>query len=240
VESVTSVRDVNRRRLVLGAAVVAVVGAGVAAGAVVAGGSGDGSAGSDAPDRDGPRVVQPGAPGEESRELSEEELADIEAPRHTDADVRFMQDMILHHRQALEMTALVEDRTESDDIPLLASRITISQEAEIELMEQWLDDRAEEVPDDGAGRGQHDHGGLMPGMLTDDQLQELSRARGSAFDRLFLERMITHHQGALRMVDDLYAAGGGLEPAADRFARDAVADQSIEIGRMQDLLAGHP
>jgi uncharacterized protein (DUF305 family) len=234
---VTSVRDVNRSRLVLAAAVVAVVGAGVAAGAVVAGGSGDGSDGSVAPDRDGPRVVQPGAPGEESRELSEEELADIEAPPPTDADVRFMQDMIVHHRQALEMTALVDDRTESDDIPLLAGRITISQEAEIELMEQWLDDRAEDVPADGAGHEQHE---LMPGMLTDDQLQELSRAQGTAFDRLFLERMITHHQGALQMVDGLYAAGGGLEPAADRFARDAVADQSIEIGRMQDLLARQP
>jgi uncharacterized protein (DUF305 family) len=226
---------VNRSRLVLGAAVVAIVGAGVATGAVVADGSGDGSDG--AAEGDGPRVVQPGAPGEESRELAEEDLADLDGPPHTDADVRFMQGMILHHRQALAMTGLVEERTGSADIPLLADRITISQEAEIELMEQWLDDRGEELPDEDAGHEQHNDGGLMPGMLTDGQLQELSRARGVAFDRLFLERMISHHQGALQMVDELYTAGGGLEPAADRFARDAAADQSIEIGRMQDLLA---
>jgi uncharacterized protein (DUF305 family) len=80
----------------------------------------------------------------------------------------------------------------------------------------------------------------MPGMLTDEQFQELDQARGAAFDRLFLERMITHHQGALQMVDDLYGAGGGLEPAADRFARDAAADQSIEIRRMQELLGSLP
>jgi uncharacterized protein (DUF305 family) len=215
---------------VVAAVAVAVAGSGIAAGAVLAGGSG----GDTDSDSDGPRIVQPGAPGNEGRELSENDISDLEAPTHTAADTQFMQGMIAHHRQALEMTALVESRTESDDLPLLAERITVSQEAEIELIEQWLGDRGEEAPDEDAGHEQHE---LMPGMLTDEQLRQLGQARGTAFDRLFLERMIAHHQGALQMVDDLYASGGGVEPASDRFAREAAADQSIEIGRMEELLA---
>jgi uncharacterized protein (DUF305 family) len=133
------------------------------------------------------------------------------------------------------MTALVEERTESEDLPLLAERIAISQDDEIAQMERWLAERGEEV-----AAADHEEHELMPGMLTDDQLHQLDQASGASFDRLFLGRMIAHHQGALQMVDDLYGAGGGLEPAADRFAREVAADQSIEIRRMEELLGSLP
>jgi uncharacterized protein (DUF305 family) len=217
------------RRIIVAVAVAATVGAGIVAGVLVAGGSG-GDGGAD----NGVRTVQPGAPGEDGRELTDEEAADaVESPEHTSADTAFMQDMIAHHSQAIEMAALVEDRTPSEDISLLAERITVSQQAEIEQVEQWLTDRDEDVPD----AASHDEHELMPGMATPEQLAELESARGAAFDQLFLELMIVHHQGALAMVAELYTAGGGLEPAADFFARGVEADQSIEITRMEELLA---
>ena len=186
-----------------------------------------------------PNIVQPGAPGEGTRTLTPEDLEDIEAPEHTDADVRFMQGMIHHHAQALRMTALVPNRTSRDDVPLLAERMDLSQEAEIEQMRDWLLAREEEAP---APHREHGHGHgpgqvLMPGMLTEEELQELDDATGAEFDRLFLEYMIRHHEGALQMVEELYAEGGGQEPEADAFARHVDADQRIEIERMQQLLA---
>jgi len=182
--------------------------------------------------RDGDvRTVQPGAPGETGRELSDDEVADIESPEATAADVAFMQNMIHHHRQALDMAALVEERAERDDLPLLAERITLSQTQDIEWMEGWLTAQGVEVLDPA------DHEGhLMAGMATDEQLDQLEQARGNSFDRLFLELMITHHQGAVTMVGDLYAAGGGLDPTVDGFTREVDSDQTIEIGRMQDIL----
>jgi uncharacterized protein (DUF305 family) len=182
----------------------------------------------DDPPDDGVRTVQPGAPGEASREI---DGTDVEAPDHTEADVAFMQQMIGHHRQALAMTALVAERSERDDLPLLAERITLSQEDEIERLTEWLTARDETVPAD------HDAHGSMPGMATPEQLAQLEGARGPAFDQLFLDLMITHHQGALTMVADLYRAGGGLEPEADRFAREIEADQAVEINRMDEIAA---
>lgn len=180
--------------------------------------------------------VQPGAPGEDSRELTDEEAAAVEAPEHNDEDVAFMQDMIVHHGQALAMADLVEDRTERDDLPLLAERIIETQEAEIERMTEWLTDRDEDVPDPDDHEDHHGHADdTMPGMATAEDLDRLSEAEGPAFDRLFLDLMIAHHQGAVTMVEELYLAGGGLEPVADQVARDAEADQNIEIGRMQEL-----
>jgi uncharacterized protein (DUF305 family) len=177
------------------------------------------------------RVVQPGAPGESVQELSSGDLAAIEAPRHNAADTAFMQHMIVHHSQAVQMAALVDTHTESGDLSLLAERIAVSQEGEIGLISRWLAERREPlVPAD------HDDHELMPGMATPGQMAELDAARGAAFDALFLELMITHHQGALAMVEQLYASGGGLEPAVDDFARDVEADQSIEIARMTDML----
>lgn len=178
------------------------------------------------------RTVQPGAPGEPGRELTDEELAAVEAPGHTAVDTAFMQAMLAHHAQALEMTGLVAERTDTDETVLLAERITISQEAEIELIEQWLTDRGEAVPDP----EHHEQHASMRGMATPDQLTALGAARGPAFDAQFLRLMIAHHQGAVTMVEELYDSGGGVEPAADSVARGVEADQSIEILRMTDML----
>ena len=166
-----------------------------------------------------PNIVQPGAPGEPSRTLSIEELAALEGTEHSDADVAFMQGMIHHHAQALRMTALVPERSASARVRLLAKRIDVSQEAEIEQMSDWLKQRGEAAPELHRVHG-HAHGGgqvVMPGMLSEPpSSQQLAAARGEAFDRLFLELMIRHHQGALTMVEQLYAAGGGLESERGR------------------------
>ena len=213
-------------RIVL-AVVVPIVAVGVAVAGLGGGSGGSGGSG------DRPRTVQPGAPGEASRELTDDEAAAVEAPEHTAADTAFMQDMIVHHQQALAMTALVDDRTRRDDLPVLAERITETHATEIAQMEQWRTDRGEDVP---AEDTDHEAHGEMPGIATAEQLEALEEARGAAFDRLFLDLMIAHHQGALTMVADLREDGGGLEPATDRFARDTDADQTIEITRMQELL----
>lgn len=178
-----------------------------------------------------------------------------ERPQHTEADVRFMQGMIAHHAQALVMTALVPERAGSDDIRALAERIEVSQRDEIALMQRWLRDRGEAVPSPEAGMHEHavDHpdmpgmsgeGGhehLMPGMLTEEELARLARAKGTEFDRLFLEFMIQHHEGALTMVAQLLATpGAGQEPAIFRFASDVNADQRMEIRRMRAMLGATP
>jgi uncharacterized protein (DUF305 family) len=219
--------------VVVVAVVVLAAGTGIVVAALAGDGVGDADGGSG---DDGARTVQPGAPGEPSRELDDE--APVELPEHTALDTAFMQDMVVHHRQALVMTALVADRTRRDDLPVLAERITETQETEIDQIERWLTDRSEDLPDDDGSDDDGDHAAhdQMPGMATADQLDRLEASSGPAFDRLFLDLMIAHHQGALTMVEQLYAAGGGLEPAADRFARDVEADQDVEILRMQELL----
>jgi uncharacterized protein (DUF305 family) len=187
-----------------------------------------------------PNIIQPGAPGEPSRTLSEEDLADLEAATHTDADVRFMQMMIHHHAQALRMTSLAPKNGTRRDVRLLARRIELSQVSEIAQMEKWLYDRYEPIPEFHRAHG-HAHGAGfdpdMPGMLTEETLEQLADARGEEFEALFLRSMIHHHEGALTMVRQLYELGGGIEPAADAFARHVEADQAIEIARMQELLA---
>jgi uncharacterized protein (DUF305 family) len=191
------------------------------------------------PDEPQANVVQPGAPGEPSRKLTAEEAASLETTEHTKADVDFMQHMIHHHWQAVLMTKWVPRRSPGPDIPLMAKRMEISQEAEIEMMQGWLRDRGIKPNDPGDHSG-HDHGtgkGLPPGMLTSRQLGRLWNMKGRAFDRLFLRYMTFHHQGALQMVQQLQANGGGAEPELGAFTRDVEADQGIEIARMQDLLA---
>jgi uncharacterized protein (DUF305 family) len=188
-----------------------------------------------------PNIVQPGAPGEGTRTLTPEELADIEPTPHTEADVRFMRGMIHHHAQALRMTSLVRQRTKRRDVELLARRIDVSQESEIDVMRGWLQARDEEAPELDRRHG-HAHGMgrvLMPGMLTERELDRLEAARRHRFDRLFLRFMIRHHEGALRMVADLRAADAGTEPEIDAFARHVEADQQIEIARMQEMMAAH-
>lgn len=152
------------------------------------------------------------------------------------ADVRFMQGMIAHHGQALAMTALVPGRAGRTDLPLLAERIEVSQKDEIEKMQRWLRDRGEQVPAP-AEHHHHDVGQpLMPGMLTAEEMARLAAATGPMFDRLFLESMIRHHEGALVMVADLFASGGGQESEIYQFASDVDGDQRAEIDRMRRLL----
>jgi uncharacterized protein (DUF305 family) len=161
---------------------------------------------------------------------------------YTLADVRFMQDMIGHHAQALVMAALVEGRSSRPELSLLAERIEVSQRDEIAFMRQWLEDRGEAVPaDDAHVHAAMGHGHLMPGMLTQQDLDSMAAARGAAFDRLFLEGMIRHHEGALVMVRALFEApGAGQQADIFVFASDVNADQIAEIQRMQRLLATLP
>jgi uncharacterized protein (DUF305 family) len=186
-----------------------------------------------AAEQDGPRVVQGGAPGEEPRELTPEEIEDLEQPSHTDADVRFMQGMIRHHEQALVMTALVPERAEREDLSLFARRIEISQRDEIGQMRRWLAARGE----DASNHGEHGHSSHLPGMLTAAELAQLEAASGRRFDRLFLRSMLGHHVGALLMVEQLQEEGGGQEPQISTFTNHVVGDQSVEISRMRELLA---
>jgi uncharacterized protein (DUF305 family) len=195
---------------------------------------------SDDDEPDAPPVVQLGSPGEPNRTLTDEEASNLAVPEYTDGDVEFVQGMIPHHAQALTMTAMVADRASSPDLPLLAERMDVSQRDEIRLMEQWLEDRGEEVPDASNDHGYGDGTAeLMPGMLTDDELAQLEQATGPEFDTLFLQYMIRHHEGARIMVADLLSGegGGGQEPGVFQLAQHIDSDQSIEIARMKSLLA---
>jgi uncharacterized protein (DUF305 family) len=179
-----------------------------------------------------PPLVQPGAPGASTRAITPAEAVNLPAGRHTAADVQFMQGMIGHHGQALEMTALVGARSASDDVKLLAQRIALSQADEIKLMQEWLALRREAVPDAHAH-----HGAAMPGMLTAEEMNRLAGAAGVEFDRLFLELMIKHHGGALTMVDDLLSQpGAGEDPELQAFAADVEVDQRAEIARLAMML----
>ncbi|MEX2182686.1 MAG: DUF305 domain-containing protein [Gemmatimonadaceae bacterium] len=187
-------------------------------------------------------TVQPGVPGEPGRVLTTEQSVALARPPHTAADVAFMQGMIAHHEQALAMTALVRDRTMSRDILLLALRIELSQQDEINLMRSWLRQRHEPVPGEGehAGHAMGDDA-LMPGMLTRDEMATLAAARDADFDRAFLVGMIKHHDGAVRMVAELFASiGGGQQSDIYQFASDVDADQQMEISRMRLMLAARP
>jgi uncharacterized protein (DUF305 family) len=183
-----------------------------------------------------PAIVQPGAPGQASRVIDAEAASDLSNVTFTPADVRFMQGMIGHHAQALEMTAIVRSRSESDALRMLALRIEVSQADEIKLMQDWLTARRQPLPDPHA---HHAAGApLMPGMLTSAELAQLAEARGPELDRLFLQFMIKHHEGALTMVQDLLATpGAGQEPDVFAFASDVDADQRMEIDRMRAALA---
>ena len=185
-------------------------------------------------DDDPARTVQPGAPGEAGRVLTDgpPELAQSS----TAADVEFMHGMIAHHAQALRMTALVPERSDREEIALLARRIEIGQQDEITLMTAWLERRGQAVPD-ADHHHHHAEGGLMPGMLTEEQFAQLEAARGTEFDRLFLELMTYHHEGALIMVADLLAAGGAQESEVFGIVSHIEADQRIEIDRMRGMLA---
>jgi uncharacterized protein (DUF305 family) len=159
----------------------------------------------------------------------------IVQPAHP-ADVRFITDMIHHHSQALVVARLAPDLAGNPSIRTFAERVRVSQTDEIRLMQQWLQDVGEAVPlVDGAA--DHEHHREMPGMLTEAQLARLRSSRGADFDRLFLELMIQHHEGALEMVETLFATdGGGVDEFIYKIASDTFADQGSEIDRMQRML----
>jgi uncharacterized protein (DUF305 family) len=182
-----------------------------------------------------PPIVQPGAPGEPSRIIGASQATDLSQVQYTGADIKFMQGMIGHHAQAVEMVALVPSRTSSDDVRKLALRIDVSQKDEMNMMREWLLARSQQIPDP---RAHHMMGTtLMPGMLTPDEMERLAAARGAAFDRLFLEGMIKHHSGAITMVHDLFATdGAGQTPEIFSYASDVDADQRMEIDRMGSML----
>jgi uncharacterized protein (DUF305 family) len=182
-----------------------------------------------------PAIVQPGAPGEPSHTIPEDQATDLSKVQATAADVRFMQGMIGHHAQAVEMVELLRTHTSRRDMQLLGQRIALSQEDEIKMMQRWLQVRGQEIP---GPHAMHMHGAmLMPGMLTADEMERLAQAKGDEFDRLFLEGMIKHHGGALTMVKELFEIpGAGQEAEIFAFASDVDADQRMEIDRMASML----
>ncbi len=184
-------------------------------------------------------AVQPGAPGQPARPVDAGAVA--ARPPVTPADVAFVQGMIPHHAQALEMTALAPSRTTRADVLTMAGRIEVAQGDEIAWMQRWLRGHAPS-----AGDASHDahagHAGhLMPGMLTPDELAALAASSGPEFDRLFLTGMIKHHEGALTMVEELFATpGAAQDPLVFRFATDVDADQRADIARMRAMLGTPP
>ncbi len=182
------------------------------------------------------QIIQPGAPGQPGRVIAAEDAVDLSRVQYTAEDVQFMQGMISHHAQALEMTALLRKQSESEVMGKLGLRIELSQADEIDMMQGWLSARGQEAPDVHA---HHVHGAtLMPGMLTPEEMARLAEAKGTAFDRLFLELMIKHHDGALIMVEDLLSQpGAGQDSNIFAFTSDITADQSMEIARMGAMLA---
>jgi uncharacterized protein (DUF305 family) len=202
-------------------------------------------------------IFQPGAPGQPSRVVTPEEAMALGRTTFTEADVGFMQHMIVHHAQAVEMVELLETRGSDRRVKLLGRRIALSQEAEIAVMRGWLQERGRPVEMPGMshagmdhsamGHGAHagmNHGAdpddtpVMAGMLTPRQMRALAAASGTAFDRLFLAGMIQHHQGAIDMVGALMETPDAAQDTLlSDFANAVVADQSTEILRMQSLSA---
>jgi len=191
-------------------------------------------------------VVQPGAPGQPTKVLPSNTRAKL--PPLSAKDVEFMQGMIMHHAQAVEMTALINERTVNKELRLLGARISHSQAEEIKYMERWLKLRGESTSmpmpqmHDMPGMDMSKHQQmLMPGMLTQEQMDALKKAKAAEFDRLFLTGMIQHHKGALTMVDELFnTAGSGQDAELFNFATDVDSGQRAEIRIMESMLGEHP
>ena len=181
-------------------------------------------------------IIQPGAPGETVRQLSAAKAIEIANTSHSPDDVLFMQDMIPHHNQAVQMAELVADRTNRPELIDLAGRIDVSQLDEIEFMQQWLRERGEDVPEPTAHNAMHTTH-EMAGMASAEQMAELAELKGTAFERLFLTLMITHHEGAVTMVEQLLEQpGAAYDPVLFEFTTDVTNDQAAEIERMNALL----
>ena len=194
-----------------------------------------------------PVVVQPGAPGAPTKTLPSSTRAAL--PPRSPADVEFMQGMILHHAQAVEMTAMIRSRTQNKDLRSLGARISSSQADEIKFMKRWLAARGEslsmampnmpsmDMSHEASHEALHETVAPMPGMLTPKQMEALQQAKGAEFDRLFLLGMIQHHNGALTMVKDLFdTAGAGQDAELFDFATDADNTQRAEIRIMESML----
>jgi uncharacterized protein (DUF305 family) len=186
-----------------------------------------------------PVVVQPGAPGKPSKTLPPSTKGTL--PPRSQADVQFMQGMIMHHEQAVEMTALIPSHTGNKDLQSLGARISSSQSSEIKFMQRWLATRGEPISMAMPGMPDMDRSGrptaLMPGMLSPEQMDALRKAKGVEFDHLFLTGMIQHHNGALTMVKDLFdTAGAGQDADLFDFATDADNTQRAEIKIMDSML----
>ncbi len=183
-------------------------------------------------------IIQPGAPGQPSRLISAEEASNLASLTFSDADVKFMQGMISHHAQAVEMGALVDGRSNREAITAIAQRISISQEDEIAMMQGWLEERGQAIPTQHAHHEMGDDD-LMPGMLSPEDFQQLEQADGADFDTLFLQFMIEHHKGAIEMVENLLDQPGSAQDSVlYEFTSDVTADQNSEIERMNAMLAG--
>jgi uncharacterized protein (DUF305 family) len=175
---------------------------------------------------DAPPIIAPDTPGGSARTLAPSEASGAVTAPPNDADLQNVAMMIVHHEQALAMTRFAPDRAQNETVKGLADRIRYSQEPEIGAMKQWQ--RTFNVV------GGHEDHGSMPGMATQDQLNALGAARGKDFDRMFLELMIKHHEGAIKMATDVRAAGSNVQ--VEEMADDVVATQSDEINRMKALL----
>ncbi|MEO1487930.1 MAG: DUF305 domain-containing protein [Pseudomonadota bacterium] len=195
-------------------------------------------------------ILQPGAPGQDSRVLSATEATELAKASYTDADVSFMQGMIVHHQQAVEMAMLIKERTNNEELVAIGGRIESSQADEIAFMNEWLTERGEKTvmvgmmdhsSMEGMDHSNHamvDHS-QMAGMATPEQMAELATLSGTDFDRLFLTLMIAHHEGAVDMVDELLSQpGSAADPVLFQFVSDIENDQTSEIERMDALLAG--
>ena len=183
-----------------------------------------------------PPIVQPGAPGQETKDIDPDTASDIADTSFTPDDVEFMQGMIIHHHQAMVMSDMAEDRTNSNSVLDLAGRIKVTQDDEIDFMQNWLRDRGEDAPNPENQNDMHAHHN-MSGMATPEELEELRKNKSTNFDRLFLKLMINHHDGAIKMVDKLRKQrGSAYDPILNEFASDVVNDQAVEIERMNYLL----
>jgi uncharacterized protein (DUF305 family) len=187
--------------------------------------------------------AQAGAGGQSAAPPDPRPRPDLVAYSYTKADVEFMQGMIPHHAQAVKMCTMAPTHAARRDVKLMCERMLVSQRDEIHLMRVWLIDRAQYVPPPDATHhkmtmaGGMSHDMLMPGMLSDDEMARLDKARGADWDRMFLTFMIRHHQGAIKMVEDLFESPGGAQgDDMYAFASDIFADQTAEIERMQKLL----
>lgn len=183
-------------------------------------------------------IVLPGAPGAAPRVIDEDEATRLSDTRFSPADVKFMQDMIVHHQQAVDLAALVEGRSNNPDIVAIAGRIDASQADEIAFMREWLAERGQPAAMQHHAGMDHAANHLMMGMATPAQVAELGTLESTAFDRLFLQLMVRHHGGAIDMVETLHdQPGTAYDPVMFEFTNDLVKEQQAEIDRMNAILA---